>query len=196
MTRHCNQRDCENEVRAAGYCNGHYQRKRLGKDMATPLRVKYTNDRERFWAKVEKSGSCWIWTGHRNDEGYGKFSINGRPRRAHRISYEWEHGEIADAMEIDHVCHNRACIRPSHLRAVTSGQNGQNLQGAYRTSGSGVRGVSWFKLRGVWRAEAKLAGIRYFLGYFADLSEAAETVATWRREHMPYSEMDKKKEAA
>lgn len=49
---------------------------------------------------------------------YGVFSDNDRLIPAHRWAYEREHGPIPEGFEIDHVCRNRACVRPSHLRAV------------------------------------------------------------------------------
>jgi hypothetical protein len=163
--------------------------------MDTPVRVKYATDHDRFWAKVDKSGACWIWQASKNYEGYGKFNFHGKPRRAHRISYLWAYGDLPDDAEVDHACHQRACVNPAHLRAVTSSGNSQNLKGAYSNSKSGVRGVSWFRDRSVWKAEAALEGKRYFLGYYTDLREAEKVVVEWRRANMPYSEMDKKKAA-
>src|SRR5947209_4445540 len=49
---------------------------------------------ERFWAKVDKSGHCWVWTAGRLEQGYGAFSICGEPQRAHRVSYEIAFGQI------------------------------------------------------------------------------------------------------
>src|SRR5699024_12043967 len=79
---------------------------------------------------------------------------------------------------------------------ATSGENSQNLRGAYSNSTSGVRGVSWYKTRSCWRADAKKDGVRYFIGYFPELGEAEAAVTAWRRENMPYSQMDKRKENA
>ena len=45
---------------------------------------------DRFWAKVDRTGECWVWTAARNRSGYGQF---WDPQRrvmglAHRFSYE------------------------------------------------------------------------------------------------------------
>jgi len=181
------------KVKAAGYCNAHYLRQQRGNDMDAPMRVRYATDDDRFWVKVSKTEACWVWTASLNDEGYGQFGFQGRTHRAHRLAYAWANGPIPAGMEIDHICHNRACVNPAHLRPATSGQNGQNLQGAYSNSASGVRGVSWYKTRGTWRTDAKVGGKRYFLGYFDDLKEAESVVTEWRRAHMPYSLMDQEK---
>jgi hypothetical protein len=42
----------------------------------------------RFWAKVAKGDGCWLWTASLGSSGYGQFMLNGRPRLAHRLSYE------------------------------------------------------------------------------------------------------------
>jgi hypothetical protein len=77
---------------------------------------------ERFWTKVNKLElGCWIWTGTKNEKGYGTLAVyDGRNKsvRAHRISYELFHGRIPNGMVIDHICRNRLCVNPHHLRAV------------------------------------------------------------------------------
>lgn len=73
----------------------------------------------RFWGKVQKRGhgGCWAWTGGLG-RGYGLFFLNGHNVVAHRFAYEHAHGPIPDGLELDHVCRNRRCVRPSHLRVV------------------------------------------------------------------------------
>lgn len=79
---------------------------------------------ERLARLTKKDGAtgCWVWQGHTSD-GYGRVSVGGHNRRAHRICYELMVGRIPDGMEIDHLCRNRACINPSHLEPVTKAVN-------------------------------------------------------------------------
>lgn len=42
---------------------------------------------ERFWAKVDKSDGCWVWTAGISSGGYGSFWLDGKNRRAHRVAY-------------------------------------------------------------------------------------------------------------
>ena len=78
---------------------------------------------ERFWAKVDKSGECWLWTRSLTTAGYAEFSVGGRPVLGHRWSYEQVHGSIPIGLEMDHLCRTRSCVRPSHLEAVTRREN-------------------------------------------------------------------------
>jgi hypothetical protein len=78
---------------------------------------------DRFWEKVDKSGECWLWTAGKESEGYGRFKLNGKGCKAHRISYELEVGPIPEGLQIDHLCRVRHCVNPEHLEAVTQREN-------------------------------------------------------------------------
>jgi hypothetical protein len=77
----------------------------------------------RFWAKVEKSETCWLWIGAENGRGYGRFSIDGRLVYAHRWSYEMNAGPIPAGLVVDHLCREPRCVRVEHLELVPQGEN-------------------------------------------------------------------------
>lgn len=143
---------------------------------------------QRFWVKVDTTGDCWLWIGSRDVNGYGRIKA-GRPSPslAHRVAYELSVGEILDGMEIDHRCHNRSCVNPSHLRLATSKQNKENLLGARANSKSGVRGVSWHEGARKWRV---YVGHKY-VGLFESLDEAREVARLKRIELFTHNDEDR-----
>lgn len=138
---------------------------------------------ERFWAKVDKSGDCWIWQGAtRNSQGYGAFKATAKTWPAHRYSYVLANGSIPDGLVIDHACHNPPCVNPDHLRAVTVSQNSQNKSGALARSSSGIRGVYWEPDRGLWRVRAGTPGGRVDGGRYSSIKQAEAAAIELRKE--------------
>lgn len=82
----------------------------------------------RFWKKVDKTSTCWNWTGARTSGGYGNFSIVAVRKNqdwivAHRYAYQQLIGPVPDGMDLDHLCRNRRCVNPAHLEAVSRREN-------------------------------------------------------------------------
>jgi hypothetical protein len=99
---------------------------------ADPMVQRYTYDDrtvERFWAKVDKTPTCWLWTAALDRDGYGQFRIKDGQRwvtvGAHRIAYDIEVGlpPKDSGLEPDHTCRVPACVNPAHLDPVTHQTN-------------------------------------------------------------------------
>lgn len=73
--------------------------------------------------KFTVGDECWEWTSSRNNRGYGMFYLYRRQQLAHRVMYELMVGPIPVGLQIDHLCRNKGCVRPSHLEPVTGKVN-------------------------------------------------------------------------
>jgi hypothetical protein len=72
----------------------------------------------------EPNSGCWLWLGHVNRQGYGRFVLGSRAwHSAYRTSYEAFKGEIPTGFIIDHLCRVPGCVNPDHLEVVTPRTN-------------------------------------------------------------------------
>lgn len=91
---------------------------------------------DRFFAKVDTSGECWLWTGSLLGNGYGRFRLPDRTVSAHRIAWELAFGQIPEGLQVLHDCDvnyeigditYRRCVRPEHLFVGTSADNQEDM---------------------------------------------------------------------
>lgn len=72
---------------------------------------------------MKNKTKCIEWNGRKNNKGYGRFYFEGYDWRIHRLIYKLYVGDLIKGLVIDHICRNRACINPQHLRQVTLREN-------------------------------------------------------------------------
>ena len=127
----CVLEECEQPRHKKGLCSSHYYRERRHGDPRRGGTARHKDLRERLAANSEEDGECLVWTAGRFSTGYGYTRRgDGSRTHVHRVAYELEHGPIPEGMVVDHICHNRACFRVSHLRLATQQQNVQHLSSA------------------------------------------------------------------
>jgi hypothetical protein len=77
-------------------------------------------DVERFSLSYVFIDECWIWIRSKVTGGYGSIVINGKTKRAHRVSYELAYGvKLTPDQFLHHVCRNKDCVNPEHLEIVS-----------------------------------------------------------------------------
>lgn len=80
----------------------------------------------RFWSRVEKTQTCWLWTAAKFQGGYGRFrGLDGFI--AHRMSWIFAHGPIPDGLLVLHKCDVRSCVNPDHLFLGTQVDNMRDM---------------------------------------------------------------------
>jgi hypothetical protein len=70
----------------------------------------------------EESG-CLLYTKALDKDGYPRISLPGKKGLGSRVVYEKHYGAIPAGHEVDHICHVRRCIEPTHLRALSHRDN-------------------------------------------------------------------------
>lgn len=138
----CTVAGCDRSHYCRGWCKGHHQRWLSHGDVAADIPLsavpgggwprKRIDPSERFWAKVDKTPTCWVWTGALAKDnragcgGYGSVAARTYGTNvAHRFAWMDLIGPIPEGMVLDHECRNRACVRPGdgHVRLVTPYEN-------------------------------------------------------------------------
>jgi len=65
---------------------------------------------------------CINWQGAINSEGYGVTWLNGKISYAHRAVMDAKKGEV-----VLHLCDNKKCVNPDHLKIGTHKDNSQDM---------------------------------------------------------------------
>ena len=82
----------------------------------------------RFWGRVLKTPTCWIWQGARAGGRYPAFKLRGQQVDGHRLAYEWANGPIPIGFHVLHTCDNPPCVNPAHLFLGTEGDNARDKE--------------------------------------------------------------------
>lgn len=94
----------------------------MKKNSTIPILKVSSNLEDRFWQKIEKIpfDDCWHWIGT-VQYGYGiiREEKHGPSLKAHRVSLVIHGIKLINGLVVDHICRNKLCVNPKHLRQVT-----------------------------------------------------------------------------
>ncbi len=143
---------CEStNILGRGMCPKHYYRVRKYGNPHTVMQIKGDNQL-RFWSKIKKGTDeeCWPWIAKSKNEGYGYINMGGRAGRhelAHRLAWKFTYGEIPDSENhhgtvVMHICDNRLCCNPNHLRIGSQGENVKDMDRKGRRKTKSIMGIN------------------------------------------------------
>lgn len=186
----CSIDECDRVVHGRKLCLKHYRRWQRHGSSDTVLNSRHEGDvQQRFWAKVDKTDTCWNWTAAVNSGGYGNYCVNGKNMNAHRCAFEMATGKTVPAdLHVDHQCHNRLCVNPDHLRLATPIQNKENYDPEQVSS---IHGVSWSKQYEKWRARVQHNGKCVYDKRFHRLDDAVAAVIEQRNRFHSFNDADR-----
>lgn len=129
----CISSGCEGKSYCRGYCYRHYEEHRAAGSI--PIRKFGASKAERVWRFVDRRGpdECWPWTGGSVVGGYGIVVLaGGKRQRANRAMWEITHGPIPagegyHGTVVMHLCDNRICVNPAHLRLGSQTDNHRDM---------------------------------------------------------------------
>jgi len=97
--------------------------------------------KDRFLRYVQKTETCWIWIGGKDKDGYGKFGVcealswDGKRHttKATRAVLYLVTGQWPDKdLQVQHICDNPSCVRPSHLKLGEAKENTNDMRSRSR----------------------------------------------------------------
>lgn len=146
------------------------------------------NTLEGMWRFVKRGEgkACWPWTSGTFSGRYGRYSLAGQARLAHRCAYEATHGPISHGLFVMHKCNNKLCCNPDHLTLGSNSENQRHASasGVFPPGASGIQGVGFDRKRGYWVARAYRDGKAHNLYTGPHKSKAISARKKWDAQNL------------
>jgi hypothetical protein len=144
--------------------------------------VNYDQETGIFTWKVRNSNRIRIGdqAGNYHNGGYIEMQLLGQRHLAHRLAWLYVYGYTPKL--IDHIDGNKLNNKISNLREASYSENAYNSK-IRSDNKSGVRCVSWDKVRQSWEVRVKIDGKLKHFGNYKELDDAAKVAKKIRKEH-------------
>lgn len=128
---------CGGKNYTGGLCHKHYRQAintgrtpALVRPNAAATKGMSVAERLDFYSETDPATGCINWTGQAFKTGYGKLTVDGRTRLAHRTAFELERGPIPEGLNVLHRCDNPRCINVEHhfLGTLADNSHDRNLK--------------------------------------------------------------------
>lgn len=132
------------------------------------------------WKVKTRNKNIGDVAGNTNWRGYTSIWINGNVYYAHRIAWAICNGEWPPK-DVDHINENKSDNRICNLRSASRSENMLN-RSKNKNNTSGMKGVSFCKCTGKWRAQLIANGKRVNIGRFQSKEQAMNAYLEKARE--------------
>lgn len=182
----CSVDGCCNKRVKLGYCGKHYYRHRRHGNTDETIIVGDNRKRLKNNCVISENG-CWEWKKCKK-LGYGNTALNGKNISAHRASWIVFVGDIPKGLQVNHKCHNRACINPEHLYLGTQKENMMDMYEAGRNNhpkgvenkNSKLNDKKVMEIRGMLRIGDTIASISKKFNVSESCIRSIKQRKTWR----------------
>lgn len=153
--------------------------------------LNYDPDTGVFTVKTKPHGS------HKNigdpigsikSNGYVAIVIRGKHYQAHRLAWQYVHGEIKKPY-IDHINGIKHDNRMKNLRQCNASENGQNKRKSPSNSKIKLLGARRKKNRNVFESSIKVNGKSHYIGCFKTAEEAHQAYLAKKKELHPFGQI-------
>lgn len=88
---------------------------------------------------IQNANGCWIWQRSCNSAGYGQLTEDKKYWLSHVYAYACENGLPERGSVVRHLCHERRCCNPEHLRSGSHADNWADSEGLHREASARSR---------------------------------------------------------
>lgn len=117
----------------------------LGAMKYLPIPVLTSTCIARLWNRIQcqSDTECWLWTGAKSKQGYGRFKLKGQLFSVTRLVYFLSYGKDPAPKHVCHTCDVPGCCNPKHLWLGTAGENNNDSvqKGRYERKSTARRGI-------------------------------------------------------